>query len=199
MVLFQLLLLIMALKLHTHSAREVPNLTPFELSVSELGTYADEIIRHVSRYRPEYAGLVRLQRKAGNRINEMFQPDRWSFPRSGNVQIKPQKGNATRIVSLSELGFASMEAMQPVLNDMARLPKGQYERAFSLAVKDLGLWRLYESGFTHPSTHFFRHLRIKELKSENYDLDFIANWIGEKNLDNLNYYLDSKFFGEVEA
>lgn len=160
--------------------------------------YASAIIAYVEQYRPEYAALVRLQRNAGNRITEMFQPDRWTFPRSNAVQIRPQKGNATRVVALTDLGFNNAEAMQPVMADMARLTKGQYERAFALAVKAVGLWRLYDSGFTHPSTHFFRHLKIKELKSENFDLEYIANWIGEKNVENLNYYLDSQFFSEVE-
>lgn len=188
----------MSLKLHTSTPSPLVSLTSLPLSVTELQLFADEIIRHVERYRPEYARLVNLQRKAGNRINEMFEPDRWTFPRSSNVQIRPQKGNATRVIALSDLGFASAEAMKPVLADMARLPKGQYERAFSQAVRDVGLWRLYESGYTHPSTHFFRHLKIKMLKSENFDEEFIANWIGEKNVRNLDYYFDSQFFGEVE-
>lgn len=188
----------MGLKLRTTNPQEIPALTSEPLSLVELQVYADGIIAHVSRYRPEYARLVRLQRAAGNRINEMFQPDRWTFPRSGNVQIRPQKGNATRVVSLADLGFANAEAMQPVLADMARLPIGQYERAFSHAVKDLGLWRLYESGFTRPSSHFFRHLRIKEFNAENFDVEFIANWIGEKNVLNLNYYLESQFFGQLD-
>lgn len=189
----------MPLKLRTVNPQEIPALTSQPLSVTELQIFADEIITHISKYRPEYSRLVRLQRCAGNRITEMFQPERWTFPRSGNVQIRPQKGNATRVISLSDLGFANAQAMQPVLADMARLPKGQYERAFSRAVKDLGLWRLYDSGFTHPSTHFFRHLRIKEFNAENFSLEFISNWIGEKNLDNLNYYIDSQFFGEVQT
>ena len=189
----------MALKIRTTFPEENVHLTSQPLSVAELGFYASEIIAIVERYRPEYAALTRLQRNAGNRITEMFQPDRWTFPRSGNVQIRPQKGNATRVIALSDLGFANAEAMQPVLADMARLPKGQYERAFSQAVRKVGLWRLYDSGYTHPSTHFFRHLKIKELKSKNFDLEFIANWIGEKNVLNLNYYLDSQFFGQVES
>lgn len=188
----------MAIKLHIVSASEVPSLTDQPLSVSQLGTYASAIIDYVERWRPEYSNLVRLQRNAGNRINEMFEPERWTFPTTGAVQIRPQKGNATRVVALADLGFPSVAAMQPILADMARLPKGQYERAFAQAVKEIGLWRLYESGYTHPSTHFFRHLRIKELKSENFDVEFISNWIGEKNVRNLDYYLNSQFFGEVE-
>lgn len=187
----------MALKIKTTFPEENVLLSPEPLSVQQMESIADAIILHVDRYRPEYANIVRLQRNAGTRITEMFQPDRWTFPRSNSVQIHPQKGNATRVVALSDLGFANTDAMAPVLSDMARLPKGQYERAFSQAVKCVGLWRMYESGFTHPSTHFFRHLKIKLLKSKNFDLEFIANWIGEKNIDNLNYYLDSQFFEEV--
>ena len=189
----------MSLKLRIATPSPEISLSTLPLSVAELQVYADNIIDIVDKYRPEYSGLVRLQRNAGNRITEMFQPGRWSFPRSGNVQIQPQKGNATRVVSIHDLGFSSIEQMQPVLADMARLPKGQYERIFSKAVHELGLWRLYDSGFTHPSTHFFRHLKIKLLKSENFDNEFIANWIGEKNVENLNYYFDSQFFGEVES
>lgn len=187
----------MSLCLRTVSPALLPDLRSEPLRVSEMVVYATKIIAYIERYRPEYAALVRLQRNAGNRINEMFEPDRWTFPRSGNVQIRPQKGNATRVMPLSDLGFASVEEMRPVLADMDRLPKGQYERTFSQAVKSIGLWRLYDSGFTHPSTHFFRHLKIKELKSKNFDLEFIANWIGEKNIENLNFYIESQFFGEV--
>lgn len=188
----------MSLKILTTFPEENVSLTSFPLSVYELGLFADKIIRHVEHSRPEYSNLIRLQRAAGNRITEMFQPDRWTFPRSGNVQIRPQKGNATRVIALSDLGFANADAMAPTLADMARLPKGQYERAFSQAVRDVGLWRKYEIGFTHPSTHFFRHLKIKLLKSENFDLEYIANWIGEKNIDNLDYYLESEFYSKVE-
>lgn len=189
----------MTLKLRTTFPEDNVSLTSQPLSVAELRVYASAIIEFVERYRPEYANLVRLQRNAGNRITEMFQPNRWTFPTSANVQIKPQKGNATRIVALSDLGFSSADAMEATLADMGRLPKGQYERAFSQAVRSVGLWRLYDSGYTHPSTHFFRHLKIKELKSENFDPEFIANWIGEKSIENLNYYFDSQFFGEVES
>ena len=187
----------MALKLHTYKPTEMPALTEYPLGIYALSTFAEAIIDIIDRQRPEYSRLVRLQRKAGNRITEMFQPERWTFPRSGNIQIQPQKGNATRVLSLRDIGFDNEAAMRPVLADMARLPKGQYERAFSRAVQELGLWRLYDSGFCHPSTHFFRHLKIKELKSENFSSEFIANWIGEKQVSNLDYYFNSQFFAEV--
>ena len=187
----------MALKIRTTFPEENVRLSEDPLSVSTLALFADAIIENVERYRPEYTNIIRLQRNAGCRITELFQSDRWTFPRSGNVQIRPQKGNATRVIALSELGYTNADAMTPVLADMNRLPKGQYERAFSKAVQEVGLWRLYDSGFTHPSTHFLRHLKIKELKNENFDLEFIANWIGEKNIDNLNYYLDSQYFAEI--
>lgn len=187
----------MSLKLQTYKLSEIPALTEDPIGVYALRLFADKIIEYIDKYRPEYARLVRLQRKAGNRITEMFQPERWTFPRSGNIQIQPQKGNATRVLSLRDIGFDNEAAMCPVLADMARLPKGQYERAFSKAVQELGLWRLYDSGFCHPSTHFFRHLRIKELKSENFSSEFIANWIGEKQVSNLDYYFNSQFFAEV--
>lgn len=187
----------MSLRLHTYSPSEIPALCDQPLSVSQLQAFADDIVAYVDRYRPEYSRLVRLQQSAGNRVQEMFEPERWSFPTSGSVQIRPQKGNATRVISLQDLGFNSSDALSPVLADMARLPRGQYERAVTKAAKEIGLWRLYESGFAHPSTHFFRHLKIKSMRAENFDLDFIASWIGEKNVKNLNYYLDSQYFCEV--
>lgn len=187
----------MALKLHTYTNENLPALEPYPLSVLQLQAKADDIIAYVDRYRPEYANLVRLQRKAGNRITEMFQPIRWTFPTTSAVQVTPQKGNATRVLQLVDLGFGNSLAMAATLSDMQRLPKGQYERIFSAAVRDIGLWRLYDSGYTHPSTHFFRHLKIKELKSQNFDVEYIANWIGEKKIENLNYYLESQFFSEI--
>ena len=187
----------MSLKIKTYNTAEIPTLNEEPLKVFQLASFADSIIQYIDQYRPEYSRLVRLHRNAGNRITEMFQSSRWSFPRSGSVQIKPQKGNATRVVSLSDLGYNSMLEMSNVLADMDRLPKGQYERAFSRAVSESGLWRLHENGFARPSTHFFRHLKIKELKSENFSTEYIANWIGEKNLKNLDYYLNSQFFAEI--
>ena len=189
----------MALKIRTTSKTYMPALTPEPLDVLQLQQYADAIIAWFDRYRPEFSRIVRLQRSTGARITEMFQPDRWVFPRSTAVQITPQKGNATRVVSVEDLGLKSTDELKHTLSDMRRLTKNQYERSFARAVRDVGLWRLYESGFTHPSSHFFRHLRIKEFNSKKFDKNFLGNWIGEKNLDNLNYYTDSQFFGELDS
>lgn len=187
----------MPLKLRTVPNLYTPQLSDEPLSLSQLQVYADDIQSEVERTRPEYGPLCRLQRAAGNRINEMFESDRWTFPTTTAVQIRPQKGNAVRIVSLFDLGFQSVEAMRPVLADMDRLPKGQYERAFASAVKVAGLWRLYEGGFLHPSTHFFRHLKIKLLKAQNFSPEYIATWIGEKKVQNLDYYFNSQYFAEI--
>jgi len=187
----------MPLNLRTYSPVETPQLSDNPLTVAQLDAMADDILAYVERYRPEYVLLCRLQRNCGNRITEMFQPSRWIFPQGVNVQIQPQKGNATRVIPLADLGFTSAAEMAPTIADMARLPKGQYERIFAKAVRDIGLWRLYEGGFLHPSTHFFRHLKIKMLNSQGFDKNFIANYIGEKKISNLDYYLDSQYFAEI--
>ena len=173
---------------------EIQLLDPNPLSVFQLSLLADEIRDEICVYRPEFSNLVCLQRAAGCRIQELFQPERWKLVGTSTLQVQPQKGNALRVLQLSDLGFASAESFGPTLADMARLPNRQYERTVSLIVKEKSLWRLYENGFARPSSHLFRHVKIKELSAQGYDKAYIATWIGEKNIDNLDYYLNSSYF-----
>lgn len=155
---------------------------------------AGEIINMMCAYRPEYRDIIHLQRCAGTRVNELFQPERWEVQSSSVVHLQPQKGNALRILNFSDIGFTDADAFSVVLADMRRLSKRQYERAFAQCVQSSGLWRLYDNGYLRPSTHMLRHLRIKELAAIGWELPAIGTWIGEKNLDNLNYYLGSKYY-----
>lgn len=160
----------------------------------QLSLIAEELLASLIQYRPEFANLARLQRAAGCRIQELFQPQRWTVVSDTMVQVQPQKGNALRVLQLPDLNFRNAADFAPTHADMERLPPRQYERAFSKVVRDKGLWRLYEDGFSRPSTHLFRHVKIKELAADGYDKPFIATWIGEKNVDNLDYYLNSKYY-----
>lgn len=164
------------------------------LSILQLSIIAEDIISDFVRLRPEFASLVKLQRNAGTRVTELFRPTMWKVISSTQVQLEPQKRNATRILNFSDIGITSRGQFEAILTDMARLPKRQYERFFATCVQKQNLWRLYDEGYLHPSTHFLRHLKIKELATNGYDTNYIATWIGEKNPDNLNYYLNSQFF-----
>ena len=182
------------IKLQLYNESEV-TLKQFEpLTTYQLSLIANEIKDKLSHYRPEFANLVSLQRNVGCRVTELFQRDRWKLLSATMLKIEPQKGNATRVLQLSDIGFASRNEFAATLADLGRLPSRQYERAFSEMVRQAQLWRLYDDGFAHPSTHFFRHVKIKELASQGYDKGYISQWIGEKNQDNLDYYLNSKFF-----
>lgn len=169
--------------------RSYEPLLTFQLSI-----LADEIRDNLIAYRPEFANIVKLQRNAGCRIQELFQPDRWKVVASNTLQVQPQKGNALRVLQLSDIGFSNVSEFETVHFDMARLPSRQYERAMKVIVEATGLWRLYDDGFSRPSSHLFRHVKIKELAQQGYDNAYIATWIGEKNVLNLDYYLGSKFF-----
>lgn len=172
-----------------------PSLQNFEaLSIIQLSLVADEIAEDIRRYRPEFGNLLRLHRSSGCRVKELFQPTRWQVETNVQVKITPQKGNAARHVRLADIGFADAAAFSVVLADMGRLPLRQYERAFSCVVKQKGLWRLYDNGFATPSTHFFRHVKIQELAESGQTPEQIATWIGEKNVENLKYYLNSLYF-----
>lgn len=164
------------------------------LSVLQLSMILDDILDDVVKYRPEFARLIRLQRLSGCRVMELFQPSRWTQASSSMLKVEPQKGNAARFLQLSEIGFTSFADFAPTMADMQRLPAGQYKRAFSDIVSSHGLWRLYDNGFAHPSTHTLRHLKIKEMAAQGADSDYIAAWIGEKSVANLDYYLQSQFF-----
>lgn len=181
-------------KLKIYSETEV-TLTQFEpLTVLQLSLLADEIRDELSSYRPEFSNLVTLQRNCGCRVQELFDVDRWVITSNTMLKVDPQKGNATRILQLADIGFPDAAAFASTISDIGRLPKRQYDRAFSLVVRQKNLWRLYEDGFAHPSTHFFRHVKIKELAAQGYDKGYIATWIGEKNQANLDYYLNSQYY-----
>lgn len=174
---------------------EDARLISFEpISLLQLQTTVAEIIADMCQYRPEFSRLIWLQRNAGTRVNELFQPERWSVVSNGQVHLQPQKGNALRVLNFADIGFTDAAAFQSVLNDMSRLSKRQYERAFASIVQSFNLWRLYDNGFLHPSTHLLRHLKIKELAAAGNEKTFIATWIGEKNIDNLDYYLNSRYY-----
>lgn len=182
------------LKYNTYNENEVTLLNDQPLSMSQLLLVAEEVMSKLTTYRPEFGGLAKLQRFSGCRINELFQPNRWVQQNNNVIQLTPQKGNALRILNYTDIGFDNAASFASVLADMRRLPKRQYERAFSHIVSTLHLYRLYENGFMHPSSHMFRHIRIKQLASQGFEKAYIGTWIGEKNLDNLDYYLNSQFY-----
>ena len=177
-----------------YDENEVTLIESTPLSVLQLSIVADEIRDEMSAQRPEFANLVKLQRNIGCRVQELFQPKRWQVLSGTMVQITPQKGNAIRVLQFADIGFADRYDFAATLADIGRLPNRQYERYFSLLVRQKSLWRLYEDGFAHPSTHMFRHVKIKELAAAGFDKGYIATWIGEKNQDNLDYYLNSRYF-----
>lgn len=164
------------------------------LSTSQLSLIAEDICEEIIRYRPEFSRIVRLHRNSGCRVKELFQPTRWKVESTISILVYPQKGNAVRNLRFVDIGVHDAAAFVPILADMARLPLRQYERAFSAAVRGAGLYRLYDNGFATPSTHMFRHVKIKELSTQGWDNDRIASWIGEKNTQNLDYYLNSQYF-----
>lgn len=164
------------------------------LTIAELSIVADEICNFIATYRPEFANLVQLHRHSGCRVKELFQPTRWKVESNVSLLVQPQKRNAVRNLRFVDIGVQDAAAFVPILADMARLPLRQYERAFSAAVRSLCLYRLYDNGFATPSTHMFRHVKIKELSAQGWEKERIAGWIGEKNVQNLDYYLNSQYF-----
>lgn len=164
------------------------------LTLTELQVLASDLVDYVTRYRPEYSLIAQTQRYIGSRIGEMFQPARWSMVSNNVIHLQPQKGNALRVLSLSEVGLGSVVQYNRLINDMTRLPRGQYANIMAAAMRDFGIYRLGELGFVRPSSHFFRHLKVKELNDGGQNLEYISTWIGERNADNLNYYLDSQYF-----
>lgn len=182
------------IKQKIYSDNEVTLISDQPLTTLQLSIIADEIRDELTAYRPEFANLAKLHRNIGCRVQELFDKNRWRVLSNYSLQVEPQKGNANRIVQLQDIGYVDASEFASTLADIGRLPKRQYDRAFAQIVKEKALWRLYEDGFSHPSTHFFRHVKIKELAAQGYDKGYIATWIGEKNIDNLDYYLGSTYF-----
>lgn len=170
------------------------NISLEPLSVLQLSLLCDEIVADMCIYRPEFANLVHLHRNAGCRVKELFHPQRWETVGNNTLQVQPQKHNALRILQLADIGFTDADQFAATFADMQRLPYRQYERAFKLIVRTKNLWRLYEDGYAQPSTHLFRHVKIKELAAQGHDPEYIATWIGEKKVENLDYYLNSKYY-----
>ena len=181
-------------KINVYDPSEVVLINSSPLSVMQLSIMADEVRQKIETYRPEFANIVRLHRNAGCRVHELFDAERWSATSNTMLQVQPQKGNALRLLPFADIGFTDAASFVPTHQDMSRLPERQYERVFSETVRILGLWRLYEDGFARPSTHFFRHMKIKELYAQGFEKEYIAAWIGEKKVENLDYYLNSTYF-----
>lgn len=164
------------------------------LTIGQLLIVVDELFQHFKSYRPEFVQLFQLQRNAGTRVTELFQPVRWDVQNNRVVHVQPQKRNALRILNFADIGIADADEFQAVVTDMRRLPQRQYERAFASIVAAEGLWRCYDEGFMHPSTHLLRHVKIQQLAAEGWSTEAIATWIGEKNTNNIDYYLNSRFY-----
>lgn len=187
----------MSLRIHTTPQQQLPDLSASSLQLFQLNLFADEILDYFQESRPEFHALATLQRACGCRITELFQPYRWTAITENSIRIEPQKGNAIRTLPTSELGYNNVAAMSSLFADMQRLTKTQYMRCFARAVNNCGLWRLYDGGFAHPSSHFFRHLKVKNLAAQNFSVTDIATYIGEKNEKNLDYYLNSQYYAEM--
>ncbi|MBR5594608.1 MAG: hypothetical protein IKS96_02700 [Fibrobacter sp.] len=182
------------LKLDLYRAADIELISNEPLSVIQLSLLANEIRDNMVSYRPEFANLIKLHRNAGCRVNELFEPERWNSKSTSMLQVQPQKHNAMRLLQYVDIGYTDSRDFEATHMDMSRLPKRQYERMFSIIVRDMNLWRLYKDGFARPSTHFFRHVKIKELYNQGQQKEFIASWIGEKKVENLDYYLNSTYF-----
>lgn len=182
------------IKQKTYRESEISLLNDQPLTLFQLSIIADEIRDSLTAFRPEFANLARLHRAVGCRVQELFDNKRWRVLSPYSLQIEPQKGNANRIIQFQEIGYTDATEFAATLADIGRLPKRQYDRSFAEIVRQKHLFRHYENGYAHPSTHYFRHIKIKELAAQGYDRGYIATWIGEKNVDNLDYYLQSVYY-----
>lgn len=180
--------------LHPNLATYVPQLQPQPLSALQFDIVCEQIKSEFLLIYPEYTAIANLQYWAGCRVSELFQPNRWKIERGAYLRVTPQKGNAERLIALEEIHIANPAHFQILQNDMARLSQSMYERGIKNATIQAGLWRQYENGFAQPSTHMFRHNRIKQMAAQGNEPQSIATWIGEKNIENLNYYLNSAYF-----
>lgn len=165
-----------------------------ELSTYELAIYANLIVQHVSRRYSEFTNIAKLHRVTGCRIGEIFDPDRWNLDEFGIIRIKCEKGSLTRTHHAKELLIYTPHDFKLITQDMARLSKFQYCRLFADAVKSCNLYRSYVAGLGSFSTHFFRHVKVKELNKSGMEIDQIANYIGEAKIANVKFYLNSRFY-----
>lgn len=180
--------------LHPNLATYIPQLQPQPLSALQLDIVCEQIKSEFLLIYPEYTAIANLQYWAGCRVTELFQPNRWKIERGAYLRVTPQKGNAERLIALEEIHIANQAQFQIIQQDMARLSQSMYVRGIKTATLQAGLWRQYENGFAQPSTHMFRHNRIKQMAAQGNETQTIATWIGEKNVENLNYYLNSAYF-----
>ena len=85
---------------------EVQLISDQPLTLLQLSLLTDEIRDDLCVYRPEFANLVRLQRKIGCRVQELFDAERWQLVSNSVLKLTPQKKNAVRILQLADIGFA---------------------------------------------------------------------------------------------
>ena len=159
-------------------------------SLESLQTDLQAFIIRMRTFNKRYASIYDMQFKTGLRIGECVQANRFIFLDSPKFKIIAEKGSNVRIFDYTEF--------DPYFQDMYL--KGQYPFPYcseSVASYFFRHYYKYSQVFVGDkgiTTHLFRHCIIKFWHQFGFDNMYIAENIGEKDVKNIQLYIDSKLF-----
>lgn len=145
---------------------------------------------NIRTFNKRYASVFDLQFKTGLRIGECVQPNRFVFLDSPNFKIITEKGSNDRIFDKNEFDpyfqdmYNSVQYPFPYCSEsVASYFFRNYYKYSQVFVGDKGI-----------TTHLFRHCLVKFWHELGFDNAYIAENLGEKNVKNIQLYIDSKLF-----
>ena len=159
-------------------------------SLESLQTDLQAFIIRMRTFNKRYASIYDMQFKTGLRIGECVQANRFIFLDSPKFKIIAEKGSNDRIFNYTEFDH--------YFQDMYLL--GQYPFPYcseSVASYFFRHYYKYSQVFVGDkgiTTHLFRHCIIKFWHQFGFDNMYIAENIGEKDVKNIQLYIDSKLF-----
>ena len=163
-------------------------LQPYNLE--DLQNDLQVFILNIRAFNKRYASIFDLQFKTGLRIGECVQPNRFVFMDPPHFKIITEKGSNERVFD-SSVGDVFFQDMYNVgifpfhytSSSTATYFFKHYYKYSQVFVESKGI-----------TTHLFRHCLVKFWHELGFDNQYIAEQLGEKDVKNIQLYIDSQLF-----
>ena len=163
-------------------------LLPYDLE--SLQTDLQAFIIKIRTFNKRYASIFDMQFKTGLRIGECVHPSRFIFLDSPLFKIITEKGSNDRIFNYTDFDsyFQDMYLLEEYpfpycTESVASYFFRHYYKYSQVIVGDKGI-----------TTHLFRHCLIKFWHELGFDNAYIAENLGERDVKNIQLYIDSQLF-----
>ena len=126
----------------------------------------------------------------GLRVNELQDASRWEITPAGDYLCSVQKGGVDRLFTSSELSTFFTSSLAYGLDVYRACRYSTASRYLNKVIWPLSLF-VNDKSIT---THLFRHNKIKQLANSGLTVPQIATYIGERDPQNIQGYLNAKVY-----